>query len=359
MHAFDLKFKEGDSRICLAKDYAQLKGELQALGLDQSVVVIADARVADLYRAQLEAAIFPISSKWILIHDGEAGKTESGYLRLISELDRFNPSRKTTILAFGGGVTGDMAGFVAATMLRGLPWVQLPTSLLAMVDASVGGKVGVNTARGKNRIGAFYQPPLVYMATDTLQTLPPEELRSGIGEMVKHALIADKTAFEVFQRHGRSLNDIEHPRFAELIGRSVAVKARIVQEDERESHTRALLNFGHTVGHAIEAVAGFGQLRHGECVGLGILAELYFTCQEFSLPLEILNKTAKLLNELGLPTTISGFNVADLVAAAGYDKKIDHGIITLTQVTGIGEAQLFSYPLQNLPKLFSYFTETS
>ncbi|MGC6508489.1 MAG: 3-dehydroquinate synthase [Myxococcota bacterium] len=359
MNLLDLSFKAGKSRICLSTDFSNLPEQIHLLGFNRRAIVIADKSVAAFHQPHLAQVLSFMSLDWIYLSKGEEGKNQQGYLELIQKVDSLNPTRNTLIIALGGGVTGDMAGFVAATMLRGLPWIQLPTSLLAMVDASVGGKVGVNTENGKNRLGAFYQPPLVYMATDTLQTLPLPELRSGIGEMIKHCLIADQKGFELFEQNSHTIVNAKSEHLIELIERSIKVKAHIVQSDEQERNLRALLNFGHTVGHAIEKVTGFGQLRHGECVGLGVLAELFFTCQEFSTPLDIFNKTAKLLVELGLPTAVQVQSISHLVDASHYDKKIDHGMINLTHVTSIGHAHLFQFPIQKLSSLFSYFSEPS
>lgn len=353
----DLQFSHGQSRLCLSEDYSRLRTNIVELGLNVDGIVIADIKVANIYQRVIEAALSPSRLKWVYLEKGEAGKDFSGYQQLVEKVDALSPTRKTTIYALGGGVTGDMAGFLAATMLRGLPWVQLPTSLLAMVDASVGGKVGVNTDKGKNRVGAFYQPPLVYMAMNTLKTLPLEEMRSGVGEMVKHAIIRDKTGFELLESSVAAFLDYDPLVINELVSRSVSVKAAIVQEDEREEGIRALLNFGHTVGHAIERVMGYGELRHGECVGIGILAELFWTCQEFSASDELIRRTQALLDAYGLPSGVPSHHISSLISASHYDKKIENDIIKMTRVRSLGQSTVYPYQVHSLSRLFDYFLE--
>ena len=272
----------------------------------------------------------------VLIPDGESHKHLETWSRLVGELVALGVDRRTPGIALGGGVTGDIVGFAAASVLRGLPLIQVPTTLLAMVDSAVGGKTAVNLPAGKNLVGAFHQPVLVYAALRTLKTLPAEEVTAGLGEVVKHALIGDALLWaRLLEGEGQDLEAL-----ASCVRRSCALKAAIVAEDERERGRRVVLNFGHTVGHGIEAAMG-GRLRHGHCVALGMLAELRYAASRGWTPKALPLQTELLLKRLGLPVVVPPKLDLDLVrAAARHDKKRDRGTLRSCAVSQVGTVRL-------------------
>ncbi len=250
--------------------------------------------------------------------------------------------RKSPVIALGGGITGDTAGFVAASYLRGVPFIQVPTTLLAMVDASVGGKTGVNVPQGKNLIGAFHQPKRVLIDTDTLRTLPDRELRCGLAECVKHGVIRDAQRFAWMQEHAASLLAMNPEALVELVEWNVKIKASVVEEDEKEAGVRAHLNFGHTFGHAIEAATEYGTWHHGEAVALGMVAAARLAATqgicEDSVPAAII----ALLKAVGLPTHAKKLPPGDvLLARMRMDKKVADGKVRLILPTRMGEVALF------------------
>jgi 3-dehydroquinate synthetase len=256
-------------------------------------------------------------------------------------------------LALGGGVIGDIAGFSAASTLRGLPFVQLPTTLLAMVDSSVGGKTGVNHPRGKNLIGAFHQPRLVYAAFSSLQTLPEAERIAGMGEVVKTALLGDAALFALLEQHAEALRAGSIAVLAPVVARCVTVKADVVARDERETGWRAVLNAGHTVGHAYETATGHGTLRHGEAVALGLVAEAQWAvenghCSEVGLP----ERLTQLHRRLGLPVAPPVVALEKLLTAIRVDKKARGNILQLPVPVRVGKMKLIDFDLGRSAELF-------
>lgn len=270
------------------------------------------------------------------------------YLNLVNHLLAQKVDRKTLVIGVGGGVTTDIVGFAAATVLRGLSFVNVPTSLLAMVDASVGGKTGVNTTHGKNLLGAFWQPSLVLVSVDALDTLSDFEFSCGMGEVVKHAVLEEKGDFFVWlENHSESLRDRKHKdhltSVAYAVRRCCEIKADVVSQDEREDGKRALLNLGHTVGHAIEHVLGFGNMAHGVAVAIGTVAEARLAEMRNEVREDGLAKRiAKLLAELNLPYALPDSNVEAMLDAVYMDKKRDGKKITITIPKAIGDVVLVS-----------------
>ena len=254
------------------------------------------------------------------------------------------PERGSTLVALGGGVIGDITGFAASQILRGINFVQIPTTLLAQVDSSVGGKTGINTRHGKNLAGAFYQPRLVLADTAVLDTLPPRELLAGYAEVVKYGLIRDAEFFAWLERNGAALiaGDREARQYA--IRTSCAAKAAIVAEDERENGIRALLNFGHTFGHALEAETGFGsELLHGEAVAIGMIMALDLSVRIGLCPASVMERAIAHFNDAGLPVSVSTggnreWDAGVLIGHMGHDKKVRDGKITFILARRIGEA---------------------
>jgi 3-dehydroquinate synthase len=249
--------------------------------------------------------------------------------------------RRTIVLALGGGVVGDTAGFLAATLLRGLPWIQLPTTLLAQVDSSVGGKVGINHPLGKNMIGAFHQPALVLAELKTLKTLPARELRAGMAEVVKYGVIADADFFVWLEDKGERMVQLEDWELVEqAVAVSCAIKSRVVGQDEREAGLRAILNFGHTVGHGIEMAAGYGRFRHGEAVSIGMVVAAEIARLMGLAPSPVRSRLESLLSRLGLPyQPPSDLDFEVIQQAIQRDKKNQAGSITMVLPVELGQVQ--------------------
>lgn len=287
-------------------------------------------------------------TQYVEILDGEEQKTVATYVKLVDDLLNLKVDRKTVLVGLGGGVTTDIVGFAAATTLRGLTFANVPTSLLAMVDASVGGKTGVNTPQGKNLLGAFWQPALVYIAVETLKTLSDPELRCGLGEVVKHAVLEEDPVdysprtefFEWLQKNGSKLVQRDPDALNHAIKRCCEIKAGIVSQDETETGKRALLNLGHTAAHAIEHVMGYGAIRHGEAVGIGTVAEAQLAVRRQAAPKDLPIRIAKLLQVCGLPHYLKGLDVDKLMEAVLSDKKMSGGMITITVPHEIGHVTL-------------------
>jgi 3-dehydroquinate synthase len=250
--------------------------------------------------------------------------------------ERFD--RKSCVVALGGGVVGDLAGFAAATYLRGIPYVQVPTTLLAQVDSSVGGKTGVNHQEGKNLIGAFYQPRMVLIDVSVLASLPRRELIGGLAEIIKYGIIEDATLFEFLEREMESLLAMNRERLIQTISTSCAIKARVVEKDERENDYRAVLNFGHTIGHALEAATAYTQLLHGEAVAVGMANAAALSVQQGLCDQRTFEQIRSLIKKAGLPLEIpSGISMQRLIQAMETDKKSTDGKIKFVMCTGIGK----------------------
>lgn len=314
------------------------------------VLLVTDTNVAltphpDRLGASLGRA--GIAVRRHVVVPGESSKSLESFGRLVEALLAGGIDRKTTVLAMGGGVVGDLAGFAAATALRGLPFVQVPTTLLAQVDSSVGGKTGINSAHGKNLIGAFHQPLAVLIDVDVLDDLPPRELRAGYAEVIKHACLADADYFAWLEAHAAAMLAGDPALRMEAIRWSVAIKAAVVAEDERETTgRRALLNFGHTFGHAYEALTGYGdQLLHGEAVALGMVKAARLSAALGLAPLADAERLEAHLVGLGIATDPrrllnQGFPVAAVIDAMTRDKKAEAGSLRFVLWRGVGDAFL-------------------
>lgn len=306
--------------------------------------VIADSNVAELYGDRvlgiLDAA--GLDADLLAFPAGEANKNRESWVDLSDRMLAGRHGRDSAVLALGGGVTGDLAGFVAATYMRGLPLVQLPTTLLAMIDSSVGGKTGVDTPGGKNLIGAFLQPRFVLADIDTLRTLPLREVRAGLAEAVKHGAIADCSYFEWISASAEDLLALRPAAVAALISRSVAIKAGVVGADERENGLRKTLNFGHTVGHAVEARSAFS-LLHGESIAIGMVVEAELGETHGITEPGTAVRIRELLVSLGLPVTVPAEYVpAEIIDLTRADKKARSGNVEYSLLDRLGVASVGS-----------------
>ncbi len=323
-------------------------GALLAPVLPQKrAVVVTDETVAALHLPLLLSALAEtgIEASPVVVPPGESSKSLAGYGRLADAMLALGVERRTAVIAFGGGVVGDLAGFAAATVLRGMPLVQIPTTLLAQVDSSVGGKTGINTAAGKNLLGAFHQPVAVLADTDMLRTLPPRELRAGYAEIVKAGLVGDPELFGWCESNGAALLAGDPAVQAEAVRRACAFKAAVVGGDEREqmaSDGRALLNLGHTFGHALEAEMGYdGSLLHGEAVGIGLLLAFRLSVRLGLCPAADAERVALHLRRMGMKAVIGDcgrpMTAEALVAHMRRDKKMRDGRLAFVLVRGIGQ----------------------
>jgi len=297
-------------------------------------LVVTNETVEPLYLDALGANLTGKQLRAISLPDGEAFKTLETVEDILDTLVEGGANRDTTIIALGGGVVGDIAGFAAACYMRGVDFIQVPTTLLAQVDSSVGGKTGVNHASGKNLIGAFHQPRAVLIDTDTLATLPDRELRAGLAEVIKYGAIIDADFFAWLEANVEALLARDPQALAAAIRRSCELKAEIVAEDERESGRRAILNFGHTFGHAIERCQGYGEWLHGEAVAAGMVMAAQLGPGDRALA----ERIGSLLERAGLPTRPPAVAASDLLAAMGMDKKVQQKRLRFVLLQGLGEA---------------------
>lgn len=322
-------------------------GELAAPFLKRRrVAVVGDARVLHLHGGALEAALgrAGIECPAIAVPSGEESKSFSELARVSDQLLALELDRGDLIVAFGGGVVGDLAGFAAAIYKRGIDFIQIPTTLLAQVDSSVGGKTAIDTPRGKNLIGAFHQPRLVLADLDVLETLPDRDMRAGYAEVIKYALLGDRDFLAWLEANAGAVLSRDREALTRAVARCVAMKAEIVAEDEKEAGRRALLNLGHTFGHALEAEVGFGdRLLHGEAVAIGCAQAFRFSAAQGLCPEADAVRAEQAIAASGLPTRMDQvpghpFAADRLVAHMGNDKKAEGGQLTFILVRGLGDA---------------------
>ncbi|HET7664272.1 MAG TPA: 3-dehydroquinate synthase [Rhodanobacteraceae bacterium] len=305
------------------------------------VLVVSNTTVAPLYLEPVGRGLEGLNHDSVILPDGENHKTLHAIERIFDALSDLGATRDACILALGGGVIGDLAGFAAACWMRGIDFVQMPTTLLAMVDSSVGGKTGANLPAGKNLIGAFHQPRAVIADTDTLATLPEREYRAGLAEAIKHSALGDAAFFERLVSMREALLARDHHALAELIAHSCRFKAGVVARDETEHGERALLNFGHTFGHALEAEAGYGTLLHGEAVAIGMVLAAELSARLGMADTADGERLRRLLDACDLPTTLpSGSDADALIARMRLDKKNRAEHLRLVLWRGIGQAEI-------------------
>jgi 3-dehydroquinate synthase len=306
------------------------------------VAVVTNPTVAQLYldavHGALDYAGFEVVP--ILVPDGEEHKSSKSLTTIYDRLIAERCERKSSVLALGGGVIGDLAGFAAATYLRGVPYVQVPTTLLAQVDSSVGGKTGVNHENGKNLIGAFYQPKLVLIDVNVLASLPQRELLAGLAEVIKYGIIEDPQLFGDLEKKLTKIVALDRDLLQRIIVTSCSIKARIVELDEREENQRVVLNFGHTIGHALEAATDYRQFLHGEAVAVGMVKAAMLSMQLGFCDQQSFERILKIITEAGLPSEIpAGVSLQSVIQAIQLDKKAAEGRIKFVMSEGIGKTR--------------------
>jgi 3-dehydroquinate synthase len=306
------------------------------------VAIVTNTTVAALYLEQLAEAlrVRGVEVISIVLEDGERYKDWATLTRIYDALLERRCDRKTALIALGGGVVGDLAGFAAATYMRGIPFIQVPTTLLAQVDSSIGGKTGINHPLGKNMIGAFYQPRLVLADTAVLETLPPRELSAGMAEVIKHGLIRDSAFFAWLEQNMEKLLSCDRNALAHAVRRCCEIKAAVVAEDERETGVRALLNFGHTFGHAIESGLGYGKWLHGEAVAAGMVMAADLSRRMGLIKHADVERIVGLLKRARLPVAPPDIAPARLLELMGVDKKAEGGKLRFVLLDGIGTASV-------------------
>jgi 3-dehydroquinate synthase len=329
--------------ILIGRDLlADLGRRCQKLGLGSRCAIITDSNVAPHYardtQGLLEAAGF--QTTLITIPPGEKSKSLKYVGYCYDAMARHRLERKSFVVALGGGVVGDLAGFVAASYLRGIPFIQIPTTLLAQVDSSVGGKTGINLKAGKNLVGAFYQPRLVVCDLATLDTLPDRELRAGMAEVIKYGIIYDAPFFQRLEKQVDAALDRDSAVLAKIVARCCEIKAEVVSQDETETGLRAILNFGHTIGHALEAISGYGKYLHGEAISIGQVYAARLS-QKVGLSKTDAERIHNLFERAGLPTEarLNPAQKKNLLAAMKLDKKVSAGEIKFVLARRIGAVQ--------------------
>lgn len=312
---------------------------VQHAGFSHKALLISDTNVGKLYGRKyanlLESVGFNVDI--YLIPAGEGSKSMEEAEKLYTRAIEIGLDRKSVIFALGGGVTGDLAGFIAATYMRGVPFVQLPTSLLAQVDSSVGGKVAVNHRLGKNLIGAFYQPEAVFMDLSMLRTLPKREIYTGLGEIIKYGIIYDADFFTFLEQHVQEVLQLDQNVIEHVVARSCEIKAAVVGEDEKEAGLRRILNFGHTMAHAIEKETHYLRYNHGEAVAVGMVGAARISCAMGLIPQTDLTRMIALIRAMHLPVQAEGCTVDNMYEAIFHDKKTIDGKVNWVLMQGIGK----------------------
>jgi len=347
MAKIKVELKERSYDVLVGSDILSDLGKIIAgEGWGREVFIVTDPLVNDLYGDKLRRGLKDCRVCTLEVPRGERYKNLKLASKLYDELVRHSAHRDSLIIALGGGVIGDLAGFIAATYMRGINYVQVPTTLLAQVDASIGGKTGVNHPKCKNLIGSFYQPKLVYIDIQTLTTLPARELRTGLAEVVKYGVIKDSDFFKFLEANSHHLNTnaFEAPDtlraalkvWQTIVAESAKIKARVVEKDETEAGLRMILNFGHTVGHAIETLTRYRAYNHGEAVAMGMVVAARIACRKKMISLHSVERITGLLEKLGLPTEIEGLPADRIVKALAIDKKVRGGKVQFVIPERIG-----------------------
>jgi len=339
----ELQVELGDRRypIRIGRGLLDDPAALAALVTGRHALVVTDANVAPHYLARVMAALSGKTTASLVLPAGEQEKTLARFGEVMAALAALGASRDATVVALGGGVVGDLAGFAAACWMRGVRFVQLPTTLLAMVDSSVGGKTAVDLPQGKNLVGAFHQPAAVLADVATLDTLPARELRAGLAEVVKYGAIGDAEFFAWLEDNAEALLARDPGALAHAIATSCAHKAGVVARDETEQGERMRLNFGHTFGHAIETEQGYGGLLHGEAIAVGMVLAARLSADLGRAPWSDTARLAALLERLGLPVELPhGLRGDALLARMRLDKKAVSGAVRLILWTGLGQADV-------------------
>ncbi|MDS1030058.1 3-dehydroquinate synthase [Bacillota bacterium LX-D] len=342
MQKLMVDLKEKSYPIYIGKNLLGKIGEiLLDYSLSKNCLVISNNTVFSLYGEKLITSLqnYGFNPRIALVEDGEGAKALSWANTLYNQAIDASLDRLSPIIALGGGVVGDLAGFIAATYLRGIPFIQVPTTLLAQVDSSVGGKVAINHPRGKNLIGSFYQPKLVVTDLTTLVTLPEREVKAGMAEIIKYGVIWDGEFYQYIKNNWNGVFRFDFEILKNIVTHSCKIKAEIIGKDELENEVRIILNFGHTIGHALETLTGYTKYRHGEAVAVGMVIAANIALQKGLVTEIVKNDIAEFINSIGLPTEIpSELKPEKIVECVHHDKKMKNGLIQLILPQKLGKA---------------------
>ncbi|GJL64335.1 MAG: 3-dehydroquinate synthase [Nitrospirales bacterium] len=327
---------------------------LQQSGHSGRVVIVTNPIVRQLYGSIVNSSLKRRGFRplFIEVPDGERAKTLGWASKIIDQLVAQRFERSDILLALGGGVVGDIAGFAASMYVRGIPFIQVATTLVAQVDSSVGGKTGVNHRLGKNLIGAFYQPKMVLMDTQTLRTLPKRELIAGLAEVIKYGMIYDRHFFQYLEDHIESILKLENQPIQYLIKRCCEIKADVVAKDERESGLRRILNYGHTIGHALESMSGYRKMIHGEAVGIGMVQEADLAYSLGLCSSKVVARQREIVQRAGLSCQIPKMKFSDFWKAMQHDKKVINGNIHCVVPKAIGRVAVIPLEQQSVKQWF-------
>lgn len=336
--------REGDFYypIYFEKDFSNLATAMRESKLDRKkICIVSDTNVAPLYEEELRLSLQSLGAEIcsFVFEAGEKNKNLDTVQHLYETLIQNGLDRKSLLIALGGGVVGDLTGFAAATYLRGIEFIQIPTTLLAQVDSSVGGKTGVDFLKYKNMVGAFHQPALVYMNLNTLKTLSSEQFTCGMGEVLKTGLICDKKFYDFICASRDEIERFNLDTISKMVRRCCEIKAGVVERDPKEQGERALLNLGHTVGHAVEKLMDF-RLLHGQCVGIGMISAAYISLKRGLLKEQEYAIIRDGCHSFGLPLSVSGLKEEDILAATKKDKKMENGTVKFILMDGIGKTYI-------------------
>lgn len=340
-HDYPIVITEQSSTEQNSTEQSAMAQQIMPYITGRQVLIVTNETIAPLYLAALEA---PLAKQFIvkvcILPDGEQYKNQTSINQIYDALMAEHFNRDVTLIALGGGVIGDMTGFAAASFMRGVNFIQIPTTLLSQVDSSVGGKTGINHAQGKNMIGAFWQPQMVLAEMSTLKTLPARELSAGLAEVIKYALIMDADFLTWLEHNLPAMKALDLAVLGEAVKRCCQYKADVVAQDERESGVRALLNFGHTFGHVIETHEGYGNWLHGEAVAAGMVQAAELSQKIGWLTSEDVARIKRVLTLANLPITPPAIDVQTALDLMGHDKKVKHGQIRLILLKSLGDAVL-------------------
>ncbi len=333
-----INLKERSYPICITTNFEELGKTVLSLRTGKKLIVVTDQNVDRFYSEEcikrFEESGFEVY-KHVLVA-GEEHKTLDAVNGIYKKLVEYKLDRSSTLVALGGGVVGDVSGFAAATYMRGINFVQVPTTLLSQADSSVGGKTGVDFEGHKNAVGAFYQPKLVFINVNTIKTLPKREVSAGLAEVIKHGLIMDEEYCEYLSYNAHKIFAFDENVLQYLAKRNVSIKGQVVEQDEKEDDLRAVLNLGHTIGHAIETAQNF-ELLHGECVAIGIVGAFKLSCYMDILPEAIVEQVRSMLVKLGLPVSLPGMDVERVFEQIFFDKKVKDNRLKFVLPRRIGE----------------------
>lgn len=316
--------------------------ELRKFTRSKKVAIVTNPTVAALYLDIVYKSLVQsdFDPKVIELPDGEEFKSLKWVGKIFDKLVSFEIDRQTPLIALGGGVVGDITGFAAASYLRGIPYVQVPTTLLAQVDSSVGGKTAVNHRKGKNLIGAFYQPKFVFIDVNTLKTLDKRELKAGLSEVIKYGVIKDAELFEYLEKNMKSLLSYDEKKLTHIIKRSCEIKAEVVEADEKETGVRAILNFGHTFGHAVEALTKYREFKHGEAVAIGMIWAAKLSNSLGLCDDDVVKKIDRLIKKTGLPGDRPAYSSKDYIKVMKLDKKVIGDDLRFVLAESIGKVSI-------------------